>query len=259
MLRGFALLAFLFSAAQHAGNDLYQRGIKLLEELKLDEAAATLTKAVERSPSARAWKALGVVHATRQDYSLAEPAFRQACQLDPKEDGACYFHARALYALDRYEESIRSLEKAAVTDRGSSRVQLGFAQALEALGRAHEAEAQYRESIQQYRTSLPDLDPRLHFGVFLFRQGRLADAFHQFEQLLKAGSESARLRYYLGRTLYQLDRIDDAAKHLERAVELNSSDAAAHLLLSKAYARLGRTADAERHAKAGIQSPRQRR
>jgi tetratricopeptide (TPR) repeat protein len=248
-------VAFLFSAvAQPASDDLYQRGIKLLEERKLDEAAAILAKAVELSPTARAWKALGVVHATRQDYALAEPAFRQACRLDPREEGACYFHARSLYALDRYEESLHVLERVEAVDRDPSRVQLGFAQALEALGRAREAEARFRKAIEQHRTSAPDLDPRLHFGVFLFRQGRLSEALSQFERLLKAGPESARLRYHLGRTLYQLDRIEEAEQHLKRAVELNPSDTASHLLLSKVYTRQGRLEEAERQAKAGARA-----
>jgi tetratricopeptide (TPR) repeat protein len=221
--------------AQESGEALYQRGLELFRERKLDEAATVLTEAVRQAPSARAWKALGVVFATAQNYVLAEPAFREACRIDSKEQDACYFHARALYALDRYEPSVEALKRASPAERDPARIELGMAQAIEALGRAPEAERRYLQAIKLYKSTLsPDFDPRLHYGIFLFRQARLSDALAQFEK----APESVRLRYYLGRTLYQMNRLEQAARQLERAVQLDPADATSALLLSKVHAQL---------------------
>ena len=65
-------------------------------------------------------------------YDLAEPAFGQACRLASKLADACYFQARALYALNRFEASLATMRKAGT----GARVRLGEGQALEALGRS---------------------------------------------------------------------------------------------------------------------------
>ena len=210
-----------------------------------DLAAAIpfLTRAAEAHPrDAQMWKALGVAYAAAKDYASAEPPLRLACELDRKLEDACYFYARALYALDRYDASMDALER---DGRGTWKVRLARAQALDAMGNADRAGREFRESIAVCRGV--DAGPGVAYGLFLIRQGRVAEAVAPLEEVLKRYPTSADAHTYLGRALFEGGRLADAIPHLERAVALAPSSAQAHLLLAKAYVRSGREGEAQGH------------
>jgi len=248
------IAALLLLAAQAAGT-YYQQGVDLYQKGRADEARVHLKRAVEQEPSARHWKALGVLEASVRQYAEAEPALREACRLDPKEQDACYYWGRALYALDRFQASLAALEQALAIDRQPGRAHLGMAQALEALGRAAEAERQFRRAVELGAGASADLDPRLHFGIFLYRQGRTEEAIGR----LRSARPSARTHYNLGRALFQQGRLDEAERQLRDAIRLDPAYAEAHLQLAGLYRRLGRVEDAERHAKQADQGSRSSR
>ena len=87
-----------------------------------------------------------MTYAAQEKYELAEQPFRRACEIDPKEPDACYYWARTLYSLSRFEAALRAYEKDAKPWRGKTL--LGMALALEALDRDSEAENLYREAIR---------------------------------------------------------------------------------------------------------------
>lgn len=184
---------------------------------------------------AHGWKKMGVGFALNKEYREAESAFHKACALDPREPDACYFWARALYALDRFEESLAALSKA----RPGLREVQARAQALDGLGRSAEAERLYREVAGAYRPRAED-DPRLHFGVFLLRQGRAAEALPFLDEFIQSHSQVARGHLERGRVLMQLERLPEAADELEQAVSLDAGNEQARLLLGRVHSRLGR-------------------
>ncbi|MDX2149410.1 MAG: tetratricopeptide repeat protein [Bryobacteraceae bacterium] len=247
-------LAFSLLLAQNP-DAFYERGVALFREGKLNEAIGPLEAAVRANPNKPAYlKALGVVHAAQSNYDLAEPFFRRACEIDLKEEDVCYYLGRALYALNRFEPAVPALEKALKVDRQPFRVYLGLAQAQEALGRNEEAEKNFKLAVEKNRSQRPEDDPRIHYGVFLFRQGRLEEAADVFQKAARALPQSSRARYEYGRVLYQTGKLEEAEKELKRAVEIQAGNGPAHLLLSKVYNRMGRAADAEKHARLGGQA-----
>ena len=128
------LLAALLLAAQSGA---YQRGVQAFEQGRHQEAIALLSEAVRQAPrDAQAWKVLGVVHAARSDYREAEPPFARACELNPRLTDACYYHGRALYMLNRFEDALAPLERALRVDAVRGRAETAIAESLEALGRA---------------------------------------------------------------------------------------------------------------------------
>ena len=195
-----------------------------------------------RPQDARVWKALGVAYAAQKMYREAERPLARSCELDRTLEDACYFYARALYALDRFESSIQALQRA---NGNSWKVQLGMAQALEALGRADEAEREFRRS----RETARGIDPSsgVGLGLFLVRQGRAAEAIPVLDDVLKRFPNSAEAQTHLGRALLESGRAEESIPHLERAVALAPSSAQAHLLLAKAYVRQGRAETAQPH------------
>lgn len=198
----------------------YAEGLKLFEQGRIEEARTKLIAAVQAEPkNAAAWKALGVTWAAQSNYHEAEEPFRKACELAPALPDACFYWARALYALDRFEPSLAALKKL-VPD---ARTVLAMAQAEEALGLAVEAEAHFRKAG----------DP-VKYGVFLFRQGRLAEA----ESVMKAGQpRTAEAWWQLGRVLYQAGKLGAAREAIEKSLALDAKQEAARLLLEKIKAR----------------------
>ena len=219
------LLGLLLMLQVGSADALYREGVRLFESGKPADAAKYLEKATTLAPAnAQYWKVLGVTHAAQKDYAAALWPFQKACELSPSLVDACYFYGRALYALDRYEPAIKALDRAMQFASSKPRSQLGKAQALEALGRAAQAET-------EYRAAGSEVEAPVLYGQFLFRAGRLDEAL----TILKTARPSEDSRYQLGRVLYQLGRLDEAIANLEAA----PNKPEAKLLLEKAYRRLG--------------------
>jgi Flp pilus assembly protein TadD len=220
----------------------YDQGVAFFQKGEFAQAIPYLTRATGTRPQdAQVWKALGVAYAAQSRYTDAEAPLRRACELNPKLEDACYYHARSLYALDRFDESLKVLEPAPKTWK----VRLAAAQALEALGRAGEAENEFRASLSLVQNN--DARPGIALGLFLLRQGRHQEAIAPLEIVAARFPSSAEAHLYLGRALLERGNTSGALPHLERAVALDPASAQAHLLLAKAYVRAGRTAEAQSH------------
>jgi len=245
------MVAALLRGSLASGQDsqqLYREGIRLLTAGQTGAAAEMLRKSVALRPAnAPAWKALGVVLASQGKTEDAEPAFRNACERDPSLEDACLYYGRVLYLLDRLEPALEALRQAVkIRDTGEARRLQALS--LEALGRGAEAETEFRTAIRLGGSGSPDEDPGIDYGVFLYRQGRVADAVPPLESALQRHPDSARAHLELGCLLLALDRLSEAASHLERSLILKDSPRA-HQLLAKAYLRMGKTELAEPHLK----------
>jgi tetratricopeptide (TPR) repeat protein len=226
--------------------ELYRQGTGAFARGQREEAARLLTEAARLAPkNAQIWKALGVVYASAEAYEHAAEPFERACALDPKLVDACYYLGRNLFALNRFAPSLQVLRKALPDDRDPSRVHLAIAQALEALGEAAEAEKSFQAAVKQMRSPHADYDPRVHFALFLYRQGRVREALSPAEAAVQAHPNAARPHFEIGRIHYQLGNLPAAVQHLGRAAELGHE--AAPPLLAKAKARLSAAAATPRN------------
>ena len=247
------LTAGLFAAAISAGvvlsqdaGQLFREGVRSFSAGKPDEAIASLRQSVALQPgNAAAWKALGVVYAARGDYENAEPAFRNACERQPKLEEACLYHGRSLYLLDRFPEAIQVLRRSNALHEGAEAHRL-LALSLEATGSFAEAEPEFLLALRLTKGAAADEDPGIDYGVFLYRQGRAEQALEPLRSAVGRHADSARAHLELGCVLLSLNRLEEAAGHLERALSLKDTPRG-HLLLGKTYLRLGRNADAEQH------------
>lgn len=242
--------------AQDAG-ELFRQGERLFAERKPDAAIAAFKRAIEMRPAyAQAWKALGVVYASRQEFELAESAFRNACEQQPSLPDACLYNGRTLYLLNRFQPAIDVLHPVLQRDAENSEAYRLLALSLEALGQSAEAGSAFRQSVRYYRASAANEDPGIDYGVFLFRQGQAEDAVAPLEAVLKRHPDAARAYLELGCIELALDHLPQAAAHLERALALDPHAARAHLLLGKVYQRQGKTQAAEEHLRLGSQTAR---
>jgi Tfp pilus assembly protein PilF len=213
-------------------------GIKLVEARRPAEAIRILPEALAKAPDhAMGWKALGVAYAQMGDYHAARAPFERSCKLNPKLADTCFFWARSLYAQDRFEDSLRPLELSLKHDGKPGRAHTARAQSLWALGKAAEAETEFRKAISAGDSAA---ESTTAFGAFLTRQGRSSDALPLLEKGATAFPNSGDLRYELGRTLIALNRPSDAVPHLAIAAKTASKRHEARILLSKTLIKLGR-------------------
>ena len=214
-------------------------------------ARAELEQAAKLAPAnALAWKMLGLVTTSTGDREGALIPLGRACELDPRDDESCYYLARMLHTLGRYEVARAPFEKAI---RAAAPATLGGVHRAVALnyiglGLAADAERHFLKAVQ---TRTGGEDPRIDYGAFLFRQGRVQDAVAPLRQAVRDAPTSARANVELGRVLLHLDKAGEAATCLQQAVGREPGNANAHLLLGRAYLRLGRTAEGEREMRLG--------
>src|SRR5216683_1646888 len=87
--------------------------IRAMDGRRFEEAVKLLEAVVRQSPKdARAWKLLGVAATSRGDLEGASIALRKACELTPDDEEACYFLARNLHLLGRFDAAREPFEQA---------------------------------------------------------------------------------------------------------------------------------------------------
>jgi Flp pilus assembly protein TadD len=240
------------AAAQQTAEDWYHSGMRLFGERQPEQALTAFRRAVELSPDhAKAWAAIGVVFAARHDYTAAEAPFHRACTLNPALPDACLYYGRILYLEDRFDDALPVLQNAAAREPKNPEIYRIEALCLEAMGRAQDAEEQFRRAVGLAQQVKAAEDPAVDYGVFLYRAGRTEEALGPLQAAVDRDAKSARAQLELGCALLALGRAEDAAWHLERAVALNPAAPRAHLLLGKAYQRLGKIDAAQRELAQG--------
>ena len=204
----------------------------------------------EQTPSnAAEWKRLGLALASEKKLVAAVGPLAKACELDPKDEGACYYFALTLHALGRWDEARAPFEKALriAPQRMLARVHRAVALNFMALGRTVEAEQNFKAAIAMRKDaeSLPE-DPRVDYGAFLFRQGRTDEALQLLRETVRAAPKSARAHAELGRVLLHSGKPDAAVERLEKAIELDPRTPSIRLLLGRAYLQMGRVEEGQR-------------
>ncbi len=216
-------------------------------------ALGLLLMQAEQQPSnAAEWKRLGLSLLAEKKLPAAVDPLTKACDLDPRDEEACYYLARILNALSRWDEARTPFERAlrAAPKPMLARVHRAIALNFMALGHSAEAEQHFRQAIaaSSKAESLPD-DPRVDYGAFLFRQGRTDEALEILQQAVSAAPKSARAHGELGRVLLHSGKPNAAVVRLEKAVELDPRASSFRLLLGRAYLQTGRTEDGQKQLK----------
>jgi len=193
---------------------LYEDGLKLLTAGRWPEARLVLAKAVEAEPrNALAWKALGVAAGQSGDVVEAEEAFRRGCEIEPRLEDICYFHARSLYTLNRFVSAIEVLEGLRGKEPRPGRLLTALGQAYEANGQAVKAEAAFQQGLGQRDHRSEAL---LRYGIYLFRAGRMEEAETRVREALAQTPSYVEAEAELGRILYQRGEIRLAIPMLEQ-------------------------------------------
>jgi Flp pilus assembly protein TadD len=249
-----AAIACVF--AQDPGES-FRAGSKAFAEGRLDAALSAFQEALRVNPRyGPAWKAIGVLLASRGEIEGAETPFRNACEFQPALSDACLYFGRTLYLLNRFPQAVEVLRRVSRREPQNAEAHRLLGLSLEGQGDNAAAGEELRLAMRVAATGPANEDPGIDFGVLLFRQGRAEDAIVPLQDVLKRHPDAGRAHLELGCVLLALDRVTDAAASLERAVALDAGNSRAHLLLGKAYLRLGKNDAAEEQLRQGSRTVR---
>ena len=158
--------------------DSLERGLDAFRRRDFKAAESEFARAASEQPrSARAWKLLGMTYVEEEKYPMAEEACRKACDLDSREENACYYLGSVEYTLGRFDKSVAAYQKA-LSNRGDhARVLAGLARTYEAMPNPREAERYYKAAIESGAAHA-----QIDYGMFLFKQGRGAESLTVLRQ-----------------------------------------------------------------------------
>lgn len=180
-----------------------------------------------------AWQvAAAMPHLQQGRFADARPLLEKACAA--KEPNGCYLLGRTLFTLDLYEPARAVLTPLAASDPDPWRVQDALGSVYEALRKPAEAERAFRSAVEGNRDRAPEA--RYHFGRFLMREGRAADAVAVLSPAVKRFEKYELARFELGRAYYQMGKLAEAETELAAAPSLEE----ARRLLGKIRRQLGK-------------------
>jgi tetratricopeptide (TPR) repeat protein len=188
------------------------RAQALMQERRVDEAAAELTTALQLDPTlADAHVNLGHALALRGAYADAAAHFAEALRLDP----------------------------------ASAAAHNNWGDALADQGRFAEAEPHYAEAL---RRQFDYAEAHNNLGVALLRRGAFDDAAREFAAALRLKPRYAESHNNLGNLHARQGKAAEAVRDYERALAIEPSYAEVHFNLALALAATGRRDDARAHA-----------
>jgi tetratricopeptide (TPR) repeat protein len=201
-----------------------------------------------KTPMARAYLNLGVMHAQAQRFARAAECFEQAAAIDPQFPHVQYSLGVAYFNAQQYDKAAAPLALAYAGEPANIELRRMLALAwfnAEAFDKAAELLAS-----DPGRDAEPSL--QYAYGLALVRSDRAAEAEDIFTRLLTQHGDNAELHVVLGQAHAQQGDYDAAIESLRRALELRPSVAEANSTLGTIYLRQGRLAEASAALKAEL-------
>jgi tetratricopeptide (TPR) repeat protein len=135
------LLRALLARDPNHADALFNLGMMLSDQRRLEEATALLHRYVDRVPdSSQGWTALGVAYLRKDDTEGARSALERALEIDP-ENAYAMRNMGALLARQSPQEALPFFERAARLLPEDQAAQYGYADCLLQLGRTDEADS----------------------------------------------------------------------------------------------------------------------
>lgn len=261
-----SLLADTLQKSPHAYGPHYSRGVALIQQGRLNEAADELEQAVTvGSKDSSNYVCLGLIDECRGESDEAIIQFQKALALNPRNSEAHCDLGISLCQQARFEEGIEQFREALSLDPSdvSAHMNLGLAlvqkgqgpsgidqlrialqldpdsvQAHYGLGNALAQEGRPDLAAEQFWDVLrikPDhVEASMNLGVIYLHQGRFDQAIFQFQQALKFHPDSAEIHDNLGVALVQKGELTEAIAQFREALRLKPDFDSAQINLAKA-------------------------
>jgi tetratricopeptide (TPR) repeat protein len=227
-------------------------GQSALADGEYDSALAMFRDVLAENPTVTAaYVGIGDVHMAKEEFVKAEPAYRRAARLEPRNFFAQYGHGLSLQMLERFIEAIRAYLRALEVDPESGDTNLNIATcylqikqptnakqyaeravALEPdngaarvnLGAVYEQTGENSRAIDEYVTALELLDntPPVMINLInvLAREKRYQEAVNTALTLIRI-EPSANAYERLGWAYFRLNRYDKSIEAYRNATDMD--------------------------------------
>lgn len=166
-----------------------EKGVKLLDEGKYDEAIAIFKKALEtNATSAPIHYNMAVAYERKDQMADARKEFEEATKLDPAFGEAYLALGNNSMREQNFDAAVQSFNKAVELMPGNYSAAYNLGACLSNSGKYAEAEAAFRKAV----TAKPD-EPVAHYqlGMALLGQSKNADAKAEFTKYLELKPDAA--------------------------------------------------------------------
>ena len=177
------------------------------------------------------------------NWDRAAELLRPVAAQHPDDAGLLYRLGDSLYQLNRLDEALPPLQRAArlAGDVPAHHYKLG--NVLKELERVDEALECYRRALQQEPRHAQALN---NSGTILETQGRTEEALDRYRQAVLADGALVQARSNLAVLLHRLERYDEASEAYQPLLQMQSRSATEWRVLGDAWQAMGRHDDAVR-------------
>jgi tetratricopeptide (TPR) repeat protein len=225
---------------QHAAVDSihFKRGDILVDEGKMDEAAAEFREAIRIDPElAEAHVYLGTILGHQQKLDEAAAEFREAIRIDPDIAEAHVYLGKILGHQGKLEEAATQLRRAIRLRPDSVMGHYQLATTLGAQGKLENATTEFRAAI---RLKPNDFEAHYYLGNTLQARGKLKEAVDEYREVIRLEPDHAKGHYNLGVALHRQGKLDDAVSEYREASRLKPDDVVAPYTLATALSEQGK-------------------
>jgi tetratricopeptide (TPR) repeat protein len=188
----------------------YLLGSALVRDKQLEKGQALIDRVFRAEDSAEAHALLGAAHLMTEDSQSALKEFERAIRLNPKLPTLRAWYGRTWLRLGEIENARKAFEG-------------------------------------ELEINPADFESNLYLGVLLRKDGQLDEALAHLRRASQARPKDSGVRYLIGSVFMATGKIAEAQHLLEAVVKEAPDFVEAHVLLARAYYRLNRKEDGDRH------------
>lgn len=202
--------------------DYLEKGDKLLEQGKYDEALKSYNKAIEINPKNDwAWYSKGSALSKLKRFVEAVESFNKAIEINPESDFYRITLGDTLEDLERYKEALRSYDKAIELNPKGDWAWSSKGDVLQKLGN-------YSEAIESYNRAI-EINPKGEWaelawyskGEILHKLEKYPEALESYNKTIKINPKRWLSWFARGYTLANLERSEEALESYNKAIEIN--------------------------------------
>lgn len=229
-LTGSIVKVILVVALASQTINLNNKGVELLKEGKLEEAAECFLQYLAENPdNVNTRYNLGIAYMKLEKWELSRTQFEMVCQEDSQKLKTLYHLAYTLYKLELFDKTVEVLKEFVIFSPGSEKAYWLLSLCYLKEGKYELAEVELKKSLEvnpEKREAMITL-ARIKQG-----QGQLEESLRYYQAAIEI-NPNKQSYYNKGLLLVKLDRKEEAKEAAERALAIDPAYGKANELIEQ--------------------------
>ena len=211
-----------------------------------------------RQPNADELRIIALDYVELRDLQSADKWLRASLKLNASDWRTWRYLGGVQFSEELIADATTSFRECLKLDPDNALAEDGLARSLEAQGNAAEAHSHFELANKlNLADASPSPLPLLHYGEFLFRQQKNAQALQELTAAAKLAPNDSETHEYLSQVYQQTGQMSPALKQMRMASQLRPESPRLHLLLGRLYRQIGNRIAADREIKLYVQLSRE--